>query len=75
MNLGLGMAVGRALDGPRDQSTVNRMVAGSNPARGGNEINNLAETARSSKTPRVGTVWANRLPLSPLLRSSSDPAG
>jgi hypothetical protein len=46
MNLGaeLDLAVGRAIDGlaiARDQSTVNRMVAGSNPARGAKEIKDL----------------------------------
>ena len=45
-----------------EHSTVNRMVAGSNPARGASKIKHLAENQRSSKKRRVGTVLANRLP-------------
>jgi hypothetical protein len=46
-----------------EHSTVNRMVAGSNPARGASKINHLAPFPQISQKPRVGTVLANRLPL------------
>jgi hypothetical protein len=42
--------------------TVNRMVAGSKPARGANQINILARFCFSLWTARVGIVRANRLP-------------
>jgi hypothetical protein len=48
-----------------EHSTVNRMVAGSNPARGANKINHLAEKPRFPKNACVGTVSANQLPPSP----------
>src|SRR5580692_3391062 len=45
-----------------EHSTVNRMVAGSNPARGANQINYLAAFLKPSKRLCVGAGWANGLP-------------
>jgi hypothetical protein len=42
--------------------TVNRMVAGSNPARGASQINHLAEISKILKTPRVCAVSAKFIP-------------
>src|SRR5258705_4495418 len=48
-----------------EHSTVNRMVAGSNPARGANEFSHLRQSSKSSRNPRVYIVSANALPPSP----------
>ena len=45
-----------------EHSTVNRMVAGSNPARGASKIRYLAQNPKLRKILCVGTVWANQLP-------------
>jgi hypothetical protein len=50
-----------------EHSTVNRMVAGSNPARGANQIKYLAQKLNFRQKPRVCIVSANALPPS-LLR-------
>jgi hypothetical protein len=41
------------------------MVAGSNPARGANQIKHLAQKRKILENPRVGAVLANRLPRFP----------
>ena len=48
-----------------EHSTVNRMVAGSNPARGASKISHLPEQSQIDAKPRVGIVWANQLPEGP----------
>jgi hypothetical protein len=45
-----------------EHSTVNRMVAGSNPARGANQINRLSKHPYRSRIACVGAVLANPLP-------------
>src|SRR5436309_1427470 len=45
-----------------EHSTVNRMVAGSNPARGAIQIKYLAQNSQITRKPPVCTVSANRLP-------------
>src|SRR6266404_9982582 len=45
-----------------EHSTVNRMVAGSNPARGASKINHLSQNSQIVRKPCVGTVLANELP-------------
>src|SRR6266581_1651398 len=44
-----------------EHSTVNRMVAGSNPARGANQINKLAQNQNFPPSSPVCTVSANAL--------------
>jgi hypothetical protein len=46
----------------RRSSTVNRMVAGSNPARGAKDFNSLSEIARSDEIACACAVSANQLP-------------
>jgi VIT1/CCC1 family predicted Fe2+/Mn2+ transporter len=50
-----------------EHSTVNRMVAGSNPARGASQIKHLAQNSQITRKPCVGTVLANQLPGGELL--------
>jgi hypothetical protein len=56
-----------------EHSTVNRMVAGSNPARGAKQIKYLAGFRRSCKNPCVGIVLANELPPCPVAWASARP--
>ena len=48
-----------------EHSTVNRMVAGSNPARGASKTKLLARSSKISENRCVGIVLANRLPPCP----------
>ena len=48
---------------PGQRTPVNRMVAGSNPARGANQINRLQYNRPRRPSARTRVVWANRLPV------------
>jgi hypothetical protein len=46
---------------------VNRLVAGSNPARGANKINELSSYFHLKNSPKLarGNIWGNNLQISP----------
>jgi hypothetical protein len=50
-----------------DLLTVNRMVAGSNPARGASQINHLQQNLNFPRKPCFGTVWGKSIAVIPAL--------